>query len=507
MYSRRGPSGPGGGPIDVKGKRGSPSAGEVRALRERGELHRIIDRYGKIDEGEAEDWDDLDLVLELARTYSLVGNEARVEQFFLRCVELNPRRAALYHCQIGWYFQRKKRWARALTWYDRALETFQGYHLCLFRKGYCLERLHRPRAAVNAFAGADDSYCASPPEQQERGRGIQIQVLFHLARNLREVGDTERARGALDRCANLDDRPSERVIRGEHRLASYGETYLRDENHQAAIRCLEEARGLDTASSVIWERLGRAYEQAGRLEDAEAALRRSTELPKGEVALVALGSFFRRAGRVAEAAEVLSSALERHPRGEVQIRMELAELQIALKRPRSALEELERLAGGRVPPGSTLAAAVESRIAEVLIEHGQLSRALPYLRAAAEQEAAGDVERERLDSLLARIEDPDAQPVESESIVDQPLPEDLGQVLGRERPRIEGRVASYFADRGFGFIAHGEGGDTIFFHVSHCELRSGEALAAGQEVSFVVGVNQRNRRPQAEKVRLRTSAG
>lgn len=445
-------------------------------------------------------------MLELARTYSLVGNEARVEQFFLRCVELNPRRAALYHCQIGWYFQRKKRWARALTWYDRALETFQGYHLCLFRKGYCLERLHRPRAAVEAFTLADESYCASPREQQERGRGIQIQVLFHLARNLREIGDTERARSALDQCAHLDDRPGERVIRSEHRLASYGETYLRDENHAAAIRCLEEARGLDTNSSVIWERLGRAYEQSGRLEDAEAALRRSTELPKGEVALVALGSFLRRVGRLGEAAEVLSGALERHPRGEVQIRMELAELQVALDRPRSALEELERLAGGRVPPGSTLAAAVESRIAEILIQHGQLSRALPYLRAAAEQEAAGDSERRRLDELLSRLEDPEGSATDSSSIVDAPLPDDLARVLGRERPRIDGRVASYFADRGFGFIAHGDGGETIFFHVSHCELRTGEALAAGNEVSFVIGVNQRNRRPQAEKVRLRTAS-
>jgi len=442
-------------------------------------------------------------VLEIARSYSLVGNEARVEQFFLRCAELNPRRAALYHCQIGWYFQRKKRWARALTWYDRALGTFPGYHLCLFRKGYCLERLHRPRAAGEALRAADESYTSSPPEQQERGRGIQIQVLFHLARNLREVGETERARAALDRCAELDDRPSERVIRAEHRLASYGETYLRDGDHQAAIRCLEEARGLDPNSSVIWERLGRAYEQSGRFEDAEAALRRATELPKGEVALVALGSFLRRTGRIAEAARVLTAALERHPRGEVQIHMELAELQLALHRPRSALEELERLAGGRVPPGSTLAAAVESRIAEILIEHGQLSRALPYLRAAADQEAAGQAERVRLEQLRDRIEAGEGEPAESASIVDEPLSADLAHVLGRERQRLEGRIASYFPDRGFGFIAHGTAGETVFFHVSHCELRSGEVLTAGEEVSFVVGVNQRNRRAQAEKVRLR----
>lgn len=463
----------------------------------------MIDRFGRIDESEDGEWDDLDLVLELARAYSLVGNEARVEQFFLRCVELNPRRAALYHCQIGWYFQRKKRWARALSWYERALETFPGYHLCLFRRGYCLERLHRPRAAADAFSAADASFTASPPEQQERSRGIQIQVLFHLARNLREVDQTTAARSALDRCAHLDDRPGERVIRSEHRLASYGETYLRDGDHQSAIRCLEEARELDPSSSVIWERLGRAYEKSGRLEDAEDALRRSIELPKGEVALVSLASFLRRTGRHREAAEILMRALEAHPRGEVQIRMELADLQIGLRRPRSALEELERLAGGRVPPGSTLAAAVESRIGDILIEHGQLSRALPYLRAAAEQETSGDKEQQRLTEVSDTIDRGDAP--EERTIVDEPLPEELARILGRERPRVDGRIASYFADRGFGFIAHGSN-ETIFFHVSQCELRSGESIAVGQDVSFVSGVNQRNKRPQAEKVRVRTAS-
>jgi len=488
----------------VKPPRTSSRADEVRALRKRGELQQIIDRYGAIGEDDAEGWGDLDLVLELARTFSLVGNESRVEQLFLRCVELNPRRAALYHCQIGWYFQRKKRWARALGWYERALETFPAYHLCHFRRGYCLERLHRPRAAVEAFHAADQSYTESPPDQQERGRGIQIQVLFHLARNLREIGETERARAALDRCGQLDDRPGERVIRNEHRLASYGETHLRDGNHEAAIRCLEEARRLDASSSVIWERLGRAYESAGRIAEAKTVLRRATELPKGEVALVSLGAFLRRRGRPEEAAEVLGAALVRHTRGEVQIRMELAELQLSLGRPKAALEELERLAGGRLPPGSTLAADVETKIAQVLLDHGHLARAVPYLRAAAEQDGAGEAEKEKLAEVLALLEKGNGTERAS-PLVDASLPDRVAHLLGPEPSVQRGRIASYFPDRGFGFIAYGEG-ETIFFHVSHCEVPSGESLATGQEVSFVIAVNQRNRRAQAERIRLHDTA-
>ena len=35
---------------------------------------------------------------------------------------------------------------------------------------------------------------------------------------------------------------------------------------------------------------------------------------------------------------------------------------------------------------------------------------------------------------------------------------------------------------------------------------SGESLGTGQEVSFVIGVNQRNRRAQAERIRLHDTA-
>ena len=172
----------------MSGKRDSPAAATARALRERGELIEVVRRYGSIDSEGGDAWNDLALVLELARTYSLLGHETEVELYFLRCVELHPRRAALYRGQIGWHFQRKKRWARALQWYDGALQTFPGYHLCLFRKGYCLERLHRPSEAAIALSAADRAFTGSALEQQERSRGIQIQVLFHLARNLRETG-------------------------------------------------------------------------------------------------------------------------------------------------------------------------------------------------------------------------------------------------------------------------------------------------------------------------------
>lgn len=476
----------------------------VRAQRERGDLRQILSRYGSIDEERGPLWDDVDFVLEIARTYSLVGNDSKVEQYFLRCAQLHPRRAALYRGQIGWFFQRKKRWARALTWYDRALQTFPSYHLCLFRKGYCLERLHRPRAAAESLDFACAAFEKAPADQRERSHGIQVQILFHLARNLREIGQTERAREALDRCGALDDQLHDHVIKLEHRLASYGETYLRDGDAAAALERLEAARGIDPSSAVIWERIGRAHELAGRVADAEEALRRAIELPKGAVALISLARLLMRSGRHGEAARALGQALKLHPQGEVQIRMELAELQSCLGRPQAALLDLQRLAAGRVPPQSTLAVAVERRIAQILLDHGDVSSALAHLQSAAVHDPEDADTQTLLEQARARL----LQGRENlRPFADAPLPADVATILGEDTvPRLTGQIVNYFADRGFGFIAFGQDNATLFFHVSQCEPTPPEKLGPGMTVSFVIGVNHRSRKQQAEQIRLLDAA-
>src|ERR1700675_3277074 len=178
---------------------------DVRALATRGEHHTIVTRYGHLDDTPAhETWNSTDLLFEIARSFGMLGNEEKVERYLLRCAELAPRRAAVFHCAIGWYFQRKKKWTKALRWYSRALESFPTYHLCLFRRGYCLEKLHRPREALDVLARARDVWEAAGPEQRNRGRGVQVQVLFHLSRVLRDLGDFDAAADSLDACRALD---------------------------------------------------------------------------------------------------------------------------------------------------------------------------------------------------------------------------------------------------------------------------------------------------------------
>src|SRR5437763_1221082 len=258
----------------------------VRSLANRGAHHAIVARYGALDDTpEEETWNSTELLFEIGRAFGMLGNEEKVERYLLRCAELAPRRAAVFHCAIGWYFQRKKKWTKALRWYDRALASFPTYHLCLVRRGYCLEKLHRPRETVDALSRAREIWDKAPTEQRQRGRGVQVQVLFHLSRALRDLGEFDAAAEALDTCCALDHGSDPPAIRPEHVLANRGELNLRRSDLAAAAAAFQAARALDPASSYLCERLGRVHELAGDTAAAEAAYRDAAALPRPWVGL------------------------------------------------------------------------------------------------------------------------------------------------------------------------------------------------------------------------------
>src|SRR5438132_9779352 len=317
---------------------------DVRALAHRGELQTIVARYGALDDTpESETWNSTELLFEIGRAFGMLGNEEKVERYLLRCAELAPRRAAVFHCAIGWYFQRKKKWTKALRWYDRSLASFPTYHLCLFRRGYCLEKLHRPRETVEALARARDIWEKAPSEQRQRGRGVQVQVLFHLSRALRDLAEFDAAADALDACCALDEGSDPPAIRPEHMLANRGELNLRRGDLEAAAAAFREARALDPASSYLCERLGRVHELSGDPAAAEAAYQEAAALPRGAFAYLALGRFQAGvSGDLPGAAAALVEALRRVPAAEPLVRVELARIELAVGRRTAALRQVER---------------------------------------------------------------------------------------------------------------------------------------------------------------------
>jgi cold shock protein len=64
----------------------------------------------------------------------------------------------------------------------------------------------------------------------------------------------------------------------------------------------------------------------------------------------------------------------------------------------------------------------------------------------------------------------------------------------------QGRVANYFEDRGFGFIAPDDGGAHVFVHVSH--IANADVLKKDQSVSFEFVTDGRTGKQRADRVRV-----
>jgi tetratricopeptide (TPR) repeat protein/cold shock CspA family protein len=471
---------------------------EVRSLALRGEHHLIVARYGAVDDTpEEETWNSTELLYEIGRAFGMLGNEDKVERYLLRCAELAPRRAAVFHCAIGWYFQRKKKWTKALRWYDRALQSFPTYHLCLFRRGYCLEKLHRPREAVEALARARSVWEQAGAEQRQRGRGVQVQVLFHLSRVLRDLGEFDQAEEALNTCRDLDAETDPPAIRPEHLLACQGELELRRGDLPGALALFREARDLDPTSSYVWERIGRVLELQNDVPGAEAAYRHAVELPRGAFAHLALGRLYAQTVRdLPQAARALAEALRQLPSAEPLVRLELARLHLACGRPRAAALQVEQALACRREGGFAEGLRLAAELAEQL---GRLLEAASYLRQLARLVADDDALIKKAAALELRAAEP--QPSVPD---DAPLPEELAILADAAlettgRARVSGVVDRFFADKGFGFVRYGEG-QTLFFHVTQCQ-DGGSGIEPGAAVSFIVGHNPKKGKPQAEAVR------
>jgi tetratricopeptide (TPR) repeat protein/cold shock CspA family protein len=471
---------------------------EVRILATRGEHHLIVARYGRLDDQPGDPlWGSVELLYEVGRAFGMLGNEEKVERFLLRCAELAPRRAAVFHCAIGWYFQRKKKWTKALRWYDRALGSFPTYHLCLFRRGYCLEKLHRPREAVEALQRARAVWDQAGPEQRTRGRGVQVQVLFHLSRVLRDLADFDASAEALEACRRLDADTQPPAIRPEHILASQGELLMRRGDLDGAQALFEQARDLDPDSSYVWERLGRVHELRGDTGAAEGAYHHAAGLPRGAFAYLALGRLHTEVTHDHRAAAgALAEALRQVQSAEPLVRLELARLQLALDRPRAALAQVEQALACRREGGFAEALRLAAEVAERLGNHASAVTHLRQLAKLAPEDPA-------LARRIASLEHP--TPVGSPPPADAPLPpgfevlSDAG-VDAPGRSRVAGIVDRFFADKGFGFVRYGDG-QSLFFHVTQCQ-DGGVGITPGAAVSFVLGHNPKKGKPQAEAVRL-----
>ncbi|MFM7735321.1 MAG: cold-shock protein, partial [Alphaproteobacteria bacterium] len=166
----------------------------------------------------------------------------------------------------------------------------------------------------------------------------------------------------------------------------------------------------------------------------------------------------------------------------------------ALGRPRSALQVLESLTSGRVGPRSRLAVTVHRAIADIAWEHGDVERTKSALADALANDPDDGL-------LLGRLAEVDREaPPPRRDVVDGPVSPEIMALLDARPSRHHGRVASYFSDRGFGFISPSDGDRSVFFHVSHAPADGVDRIREGLAVSYVVAKSQRTGKTQAEEI-------
>ena len=326
---------------------------------------------------------------------------------------------------------------------------------------------------------------------------MQVQVLFHLSRVLRDLGDFEASAEVLDACRALDADTQPPAIRPEHILASQGELLARRGELDRALELFEEARALDPDSSYVWERIGHVHELRGSVAQAEEAYRHATELPRGAFAYLALGRLHTEVTHDHRAAATaLAEALRQAQSAEPLVRLELARLHLALDRPHAALAQVEQALACRREGGFAEALRLAADVSERL---GRLPESTGHLRQLSRLFPNDEKIAQRLDVLEATP----PQPVEPSS--DSPLPSGF-EVLNNAavdapgRARLQGVVDRFFADKGFGFVRYGEG-QSLFFHITQCQ-DGGMGISPGATVSFILGHNPKKGKPQAEAVRI-----
>jgi Flp pilus assembly protein TadD/cold shock CspA family protein len=325
---------------------------------------------------------------------------------------------------------------------------------------------------------------------------VQVQVLFHLSRVWRDLGDFDAATEALDACRHLDTETDPPAIRPEHLLACQGELALRQGHYVTACEHFGAARDIDPTSSYVWERLGRVHELLGEHAEARSAYEHAVALPRGAFAHLSLGRFHLHVTRdLASAATALATALREVQSAEPLVRLELARLHLACDRVRAAYDQATQALACRRDGGFGEGLRLAADLAERLGRYGEAAAHLRLLARNGPDDAV----------LIARAEALECAAPPAPPVDDPPLPLPLarlddGVLDFRGRDRVSGVVDRFFAEKGFGFVRYGSG-QTLFFHVTQCP--DGVAhLEPGTSISFIVGHNPKKGKPQAEAIRL-----
>jgi predicted Zn-dependent protease len=167
---------------------------------------------------------------------------------------------------------------------------------------------------------------------------IEEQNLLHIAMMASEDGETAKARAALEKLLQLDNRSG-------FALSQLGRLEMASKNYTKAVDYLRRAheRRLDDATAAF--DYGQALDLSGDLAGAQDVLQSSLKLnPNQFSARLLLGRVYFRSNDWKAAQDQFEAALLLQP-GSVEAQMSLAKVLISQKKFADAVELLEPMAG------------------------------------------------------------------------------------------------------------------------------------------------------------------
>jgi choline-sulfatase len=200
-----------------------------------------------------------------------------------------------------------------------------------------IDELH----ALGYLGSADAGSATDVPEPSllpDPKDKIEEQNLLHTAVMASEDGETDKARAALEKVLQLDDRS---VVA----LSQLGRLEMSSGNYAKAAGYLRRAHGARPDDAAAAFEYGRALELSGDLPGARDALHASLKLnPNQFAARLSLGRVYLSLNDLKEAEDQLEAAVLTQP-GSVEAQIGLAKALIRQKKFADAVELLEPIAG------------------------------------------------------------------------------------------------------------------------------------------------------------------
>ena len=200
-----------------------------------------------------------------------------------------------------------------------------------------IDELH----ALGYLGSADAGSATDVPEPSllpDPKDKIEEQNLLHTAMMASEDGETDKARAALEKVLQLDDRS---VLA----LSQLGRLEMSSGNYAKAAGYLRRAYAARPDDAAAAFEYGRALELSGDLPGARDALHASLKLnPNQFAARLSLGRVYLSLNDLKEAEDQLEAAVLTQP-GSVEAQIGLAKALIRQKKFADAVELLERIAG------------------------------------------------------------------------------------------------------------------------------------------------------------------